>query len=503
MIFRFADYFVDIERLELTGPSGPIALQPQAFALLQFLMENSDRVVTKDEIFDAVWQGRIVGDGTLNARINAIRTAVGDDGTRQEIVKTLPRQGFRFVAELMVDEDPVAIPEGEEAVSKSVGILPFTDIGNDPEQAYFADGLTEDLITDLSKVNDLFVIARNTSFSFKGSSKSTVEIGQEMGVAYVLEGSVRRVGGRIRINTQLVATESGGSVWAERYDRDFSDIFAVQDDITTEITSALQLNLTQSSGTNFGASAETYELCLRARALFFKFQPEAFNQCVALLDKAVEIDPNYSRAWAEQVFPYQSGHTFGFPGFDDGLRIAIEKGQRAVELKDTSGFAHSRLAWALTISGQHEPSLKHFRRAVELEPKNAEVYAWYCEALNFAGEPEKAIDVAETCLHFDPIAPANVLHHLGHARFLLGEFEAAIELEARVARVMPSFPPGRIIATAALVETNRQDEAREQIEAILDYNPDFKLLHFQERYPYKDQAQLDRISKALIAAGLT
>ncbi len=503
MIFRFSDYCVDAERLELSGPSGPVSLQPQAYALLVFLIENTDRVVTKDEIFDAVWQGRIVGDGTLNARINAIRTAVGDDGSRQMIIKTLPRQGFRFVAALEYGATSTPVSESHFETFKSVGILPFTDIGNDPEQAYFADGLTEDLITDLSKVQDLFVIARNTAFSYKGSSKSTVEIGREMGVAHVLEGSVRRAGGRIRINSQLVATETGGSVWAERYDRDLSDIFAVQDEITLEITKALQSNLEQNSGVNRGGSVEAYELCLRARALLFKFQPEALNECVALLDRAVEINPNYSRAWAEQVFPHQSGHTFGFPGFDDGLRIAVEKGWRAVELEETSGFAQARLAWALIMSGQHDLSLEHFDRAVELEPNNAEVYAWYCEALNFADEPERAIDAAETCLHFDPAAPPNVLHHLAHSKFLLGDLDGALELEGRVARVMPSFPPGRIISASSLVETKRLEEASEHIQAILDYNPDFKLRHFRERYPYRDKTQLDRISKALIAAGLS
>jgi len=502
MIFAFSDYTVDNERLELSGPSGPIPLQPQAFNLLVFLIEHAGRVVSKDEIFEAVWQGRIVGDGTLNARINAIRTAVGDDGTRQAVIKTLPRQGFRFVANLddgVAVRSEVAQPSGP---AKSVGILPFTNIGNDDEQAYFADGLTEDLITDLSKVQDLFVIARNTAFSFKGSSRSTIEIGRDMGVAHILEGSVRRAGDRIRINAQLVETKTGGSVWAERYDRDFSDIFAVQDDITSEITRALQANLQSNEGINRGASAEAYELCLRARALFFKFQPDAFVECLALLDQAVEIDPSYSRAWAEQVFPYQSGHTFGFPGFENGLSVAIEKGRRAVELDDKSGFAHARLAWALTINGEHDPSLEHFSRAVELEPNNADVYSWYCEALNFAGLPDQAVDAAETCLHFDPVAPPNVLHHLGHAKFLLGDYATAIELEGRVARVMPSFMPGRIIATAALVENGQIAEAVEQIQDTLSLNPDFKLQHFQERYPYRDAAQLDRITKSLIAAGL-
>ena len=502
MKFRFSSFVVDTDRLELIGAAGPVPMQPQAFSLLVFLIENAERVVTKDEIFDEVWQGRIVGDGTLNARINAIRTALGDDGATQGVVKTMPRQGFRFVAELEPHNDAPEISIGQPINQKSVGIMPFTDIGNDPEQGYFADGLTEDLITDLSKAHDLFVIARNTSFSYRGSSKSTTEIGREMGVAHVLEGSVRRAGGRIRINAQLVATESGGSVWAERYDRDFNDIFAVQDDITAEITKALKANLVAGAGINRGGNAHAYELCLRARALFFKFNPDAFRECVALLEQAVEIDPNYSRAWGEQVFPWQSGHTFGFAGFENGLVVAIEKGRRAVALDENSGFAHARLGWAFVIDGQHDSALEHFGRAVELEPNNADVYGWYSEALNFAGEPEQAIDAAETCLHFDPIAPANVLHHLAHAKYLLGQFDEAIELENRVARIMPSFPPGRLIASAALVESDRGDEARAHIEELAELNPNADLAHFKERYPYRDPVVKERVVKALVTAGL-
>ena len=158
--------------------------------------------------------------------------------------------------------------------------------------------------------------------------------------------------------------------------------------------------------------------------------------------------------------------------------------------------------WALIIDSAHDASMEHFSKALALEPNNAEVYAWYCEALNFAGEPEQAIDAAETCLHFDPIAPPNVLHHLAHSKFLLGELEEAVELENRVARIMPSFPPGRIIAASALVELGRADEAAEHIQDILTYNPEFKLSDFRDRYPYRHQAQKDRIVKALEIAGL-
>lgn len=500
MIYQFSEFTVDTKRLELSGNSGPIPLQPQAFALLVFLIENADRVVTKDEVFETVWQGRIVGDGTLNARINSIRAAVADDGTRQEIIKTLPRQGFRFVADLgqqAMQEKPEV-----EMEPKSVGILPFTDVGNDPEQGYFADGLTEDLITDLAKIRDLFVIARNTSFSYKGSPKSTVDIGREMGVAHVLEGSVRRAGARIRINAQLVATETGGSVWAERYDRDFDDIFSVQDEITAEITGALEASLNTRTGRSTDNS-EAYELSLKARALFFQFTPEANRECIRLLDRAIELDPDFAEAWAGLVFPYQSGYSFAWPGYEDGVEIAQVKARRAVKMGPQLALTHCRLGWVSTIIGDHEFALEEFQCGVELEPNNADTYVWYCDALNFAGYPERAIPMGEAALRFDPVAPPNVLHHLAHAHYLLGDLEKAKTLDLRAAELVPFFPPTRLNLAATFVELGDTEAAKSQIETLLGYEESFSLARFWERYPYAQKDQQDRIAKALSAAGLT
>ncbi len=253
MNFSFGPFKVDTERLELSKDGSVIPLQPQAYALLVFLIENADRVVSKDEIIDTVLEGRIVGDGTLNSRINALRRALGDDGVTQSVIKTLPRQGFRFVGALSnegmesIDDRPAP---ANGAGSASIAVRPFMNIGADQEQSYFADGLTEDLITDLSKFPDLFVIARNSSFSYRNSPKNVTEIGRELGVAHVLEGSVRRAGNRIRINAQLIDAETGGHKWAERYDRDVLDIFELQDEIAEKIVSSLHLNLNVSSRTN-------------------------------------------------------------------------------------------------------------------------------------------------------------------------------------------------------------------------------------------------------------
>ena len=505
MNFRFGHFYVDTERFELTHSDEVVALQPQAFSLLVFLINNHDRVVSKDEIFENVWQGRIVGDGTLNARINALRRALGDDGSTQSMIKTLPRQGFRFVGEL-VEPDPCAKPDRDENIAHnnaSIAVLPFVNISGDQEQVYFADGLTEDLITDLSKIRDLFVIARNSSFSFRNSPKNVSDIGQELGVAHVLEGSVRKAGNRIRINAQLIDTKTGGHVWADRYDSDVQDIFEVQDEITRKIVSALHINLTAASrGSRSTHSVEAYELSLKGRAKFFMFSPESNEECIRLLDQAIAIDPSFSNAWAEQVFPFQSGWSFAWAGYDNGLGIAETKARRAVELGPESSLAHSRLGWVQTFLKKPDLSIASFERAVELDPNNADTHTWFCEALNYAGQPERALEVGHKSLRFDPVAPPNCLHHIGHAHFLVGDLDMAAKYDQRAIRMAPSFPPARIVMAAILVESGQIKAAKEQISDLLAIDPGYSFRRYDERYPYYSKQHRDRMKIALKAAGL-
>lgn len=506
MTFRFGPYSVDPERRELTCDGAHIPLQPQAFSLLVFLIENADRVVSKDDIIDTVWQGRIVGDGTLNARINALRRALGDDGTAQSVIKTLPRQGVRFVATLAPDDvsdNTTGSTDARHPDNTSIAVLPFVNIGADQEQVYFADGLTEDLITDLSKIRDLFVIARNSSFSFRNSPKNVTEIGRELGVAHVLEGSVRKAGNRIRINAQLIDAVSGGHIWAERYDSDVQDIFALQDEITGKIISALHLNLaTSPRSARSTHSVEAYELSLKGRAKFFMFSPETNRESIQLLEQAVAIDPNFSNAWAEQVFPYQSGWSFAWAGYDDGLEIAAQKAARAVELDPDSSLAQSRLGWVQTFLRQPEHSIKSFERAVEIDPNNADTYVWFSEALNYAGQPERAVHAGMAALRFDPVAPPNVLHHIGHGYFLQGDLENAVEYVGRAIRMAPSFPPARIVMAAILVEAGRTKAAREQIGDLLSIDLDYSFKRYDERYPYYSDQHRARMTAALKSAGL-
>ena len=312
---------------------------------------------------------------------------------------------------------------------------------------------------------------------------------------------MRRSGGRIRINTQLVATESGGSVWAERYDRDFDDIFALQDEITAEITSALKVNLISGTGRSTDNS-EAYELSLKARALFFQFTPEANRECIRLLDRAIELDPEFAEAWAGLVFPYQSGYSFAWPGYEDGVEIAQIKARRAVKMGPQLALTHCRLGWVSTIIGDHEVTLSEFQRGIELEPKIADTYIWYCDALNFAGFPEQAIPVVEAALRFDPVTPPNALHHLAHSHYLLGDLEKAKSLDLLAAELVPFFPPTRLNLAAVFFELGELVAAKAQIDTLLGYEEGFSLARFWERYPYANTDQQTRIAKALEASGL-
>ena len=255
MELLFAGYRLDIDRRELRRGSDPIAVEPQVFDLLVHLIENRDRVVSKDDLIAGVWGGRIVSDSTLTSRINAVRRALGDSGEEQKLIRTIARKGFRFVGEVCVagmEVPPASAPgQGPEPNRPAlplpdrpaIAVLPFTNMTGDPAQEYFSDGISEDIITALSKLRWFFVIARNSSFIYKGKAVHLKQIADQLGVGYVVEGSVRKGGDRVRISAQLNDVATGSHIWAERYDRELADVFAVQDEITEAIVGAIEPQL--------------------------------------------------------------------------------------------------------------------------------------------------------------------------------------------------------------------------------------------------------------------
>ncbi|WRJ90550.1 winged helix-turn-helix domain-containing protein [Bradyrhizobium japonicum] len=253
MRYRFEEFAFDIDRRELHRGAEVVSITPQVFDLLEYLLRKRERVVSKDDLINAVWSGRIVSDAALTTRLNAARSAIGDSGEEQRLIKTLPRKGFRFVGQVQETREVAASNPGEVAPESapalpdrpSIAVLPFENMSDDPEQEYFADGMVEEIITALSRFKWLFVIARNSSFTYKSKAVNVKQVGHELGVRYILEGSVRKAAGKVRIAGQLIDAVTGAHIWADRFERDLTDVFALQDEVTVAVVSAIEPKLVQ------------------------------------------------------------------------------------------------------------------------------------------------------------------------------------------------------------------------------------------------------------------
>lgn len=302
MAYRIGHYQLDPLCRELRYGQTLRRLEPQVFDTLLFLVENRARVVSKSDLVAAVWNGRFVSDATVESRIKAARRAVGDDGRSQKIIRTIPRRGFRFVAEVEgadghAGKSALVLPE-----KPSIAVLPFQNMSGDAEQEYFADGITEDIITALSRFPSLFVIARNSSFAYKGKAIDIRQIGRELGVRYVLEGSVRKAGPRLRITGQLVEAETGCHLWADRFDSVLEDVFDLQDRVTMAVAGAIEPSITQAeigrANRKPTENLQAYDWLLRALGERQQFSRDGVDRAMQMARRAIELDPHYAQAYA-------------------------------------------------------------------------------------------------------------------------------------------------------------------------------------------------------------
>ena len=305
MEFSFGDHVLDLDRRELRRGAELVALEPQVFDLLVYLVQNSDRVVSKDDMLAKIWSGRIVSESTLTSRISALRRAIGDSGEAQRLIRTVPRKGLRFVGSVEEARNAAAPPRplSTSPDKPSIAVLPFANIGGDPEQEYFADGMVEEIITALSRIRWLFVIARNSSFTYKDRAVDVKQVGRDLNVRYILEGSVRKAGQRVRISAQLIEAASGAHLWADRFDGSLEDVFELQDKVATNVAGviepALQVAETARLAKRPTDDLTAYDLYLRAHAMFFT-SARQIPGALQLLEQAIERDPGYgpALAWA-------------------------------------------------------------------------------------------------------------------------------------------------------------------------------------------------------------
>ena len=388
----------------------------------------------------------------------------------------------------------------------SIAVLPFVNMSDDPKQEYFSDGITEDLITDLSKISGLFIISRNSIFKYKGKSVDVKKISRELGVRYVLEGSVRRAENKVRINAQLIDSTTGGHLWAERYDRDLKDIFALQDEVTQRIVAALVIKLTEDEqellvrkGTD---SLEAYDFILRGSDYFYRFTKEANTQAQKMFERAINLDPGYALAYTLLGFTHWMEWAFRWSQDPRLLEQAFKLAQKAISLDDTGSKAHSLLGKVYLWKRQYDQAIAELEKTIALNPNYADGLAGLGEILCFAGRPAEAIAELKKAIRLNPIPPVWYFHSLGHAYFLTGRYKEAISALKRVINRNPNFWPAHIYLAASYIKIGQEEKAWAEAEEVFKVNPNFSLDDAGQRLPYKDQAILERLGDILQKAGL-
>jgi adenylate cyclase len=396
----------------------------------------------------------------------------------------------------------------------SIAVLPFANISGDKEQEYFSDGITNDIITELSKFSNLFVIASNSVFTYKGKPVKVNEVGRDLGVRYVIEGSVQKAADRVRIHAQLIDAATSRHLWADRYDRDLKDVFAVQDEITKSIVTALEVILTEDEkrrvARRYTDVLEAYDLFLRGRnyllagretGAFMRGTRETHLQARELFERAIGLDPKFAAAYAEKSITYFFNFVMPLSREEELLGPALEAAQRSVALDDSLPLAHARLSWVYLARRDQEAAIAEARRAIALDPNDAENHAQLGNILNWAGKPEEAIGFIEKAMRLNPLYPFNYSFYLGHAHFLLGQHEEAIALMNRALTRAGSFLPLRLHLAVLYQKLGQQEQAKAQVTEALKTFAWASIEDTRQRSLYKG-ALLEQFLDGLRKAGM-
>jgi len=501
--YFFDSYALDPDRRELREDGVLRALEPQVFDLLVYLIVNRDRVVSRDDMLAAVWKGRIVSESTLSSRINAARTAIGDDGNEQRLIKTIIRKGVRFVGEVLEKAptptlkgaapfDQSIDPENEIVAAQlpalpnkpSIAVLPFQNMSGDPEQEYFADGIADEILIALSRFRELFVIARTSSFTYKGKAVDVRQIGRELGVRYVLEGSVRKAGGRVRITGQLIDATSGAQVWSDRIEGEHGDIFDLQDRAASAVVNAIAPKVEQAEIARAVAKAtdslDAYDLFMRATACIYRWGRSDLEEAEVLLNRSIELDPKFAAAYigATWCLAWRLVNFWTDDLATDAARCGV-LARQAVDLAPDDANVLSIAGYSLAqVGGKFEEGIALINRAVSLNPNLAR--AWFVSAVVhiFIGKPETAIEHNERAMRLSPrdIVLHLMMHTMARACFYCGRLEEAIAWSTRAMRESPHTHEGSILHLAASYAlTQRPQDATAALAKFLAVHPQARL----------------------------
>jgi len=530
LLYCFEEFALDTVRRELRRGDTVMAVEPQVFDLLVYLVRNRERVVSKDDLLASVWGGRIVSDATLDSRINAARRALRDSGEEQRLIKTLPRKGVRFVGavreELTAEAKP-AQPEqrlatdGPDIIDQpasaaplpdrpSIAVLPFTNMSGDPEQEYFADGMAEEILTALSRCAWLFVVARNSSFTYKGKSVDIRQVGRELGVRYVLEGSVRRGGNRLRFTGQLIDATSGAHIWADRFDGELNDVFELQDRFTGSVVAAIEPRLQLAEIDRLknkpAADLDAYDLLLRAQQLEYHYSGESLADAIRLLKQALAIDASYAPAMALAAFCYTRRRQQGWAQDLEHERIeGAALATRAVELGNDDGnvlWMSAYAIWNLAMDTQRAKEL--VSHSLLINPNSAMALALLAWIESCTENPAKALELFQRANRLSPRDPRGwfITAGIANAHFTAGEFDQAVAWAKKALVLNPRFALALRILAASLAKRGDRAEAAAVIEDMLKIEPELTLSKLRERLLFMSEWFWSRYSEGLRLAGL-
>jgi TolB-like protein len=506
----FGRYRLDPRGGLMSGTRG-VRLTPKALTLLSYMAGRPNEVIPKEELFAAVWPEVTVGDAALVTCIQEIRRALGDDARQPRYIETLHRRGYRFIGKLAA-QLPAATGEKTPALAlpdrPSIAVLPFDNMSEEADQEYFADGISEDLITGLSRIHWLFVIARNSTFVYKNRAVDIKQVARELGVRYVLEGSVRRAGKRIRISAQLIDAISGGHHWAERYDRELGDIFAVQDEITRNVVAAIEPRLMAAEGiralSRSADDLDAWERVARAQTHVWRLTRADYETAIDGLTQAAEAYPDYAPARSRLAFRLLFAAHMGWVDREVGLRKGREHAVRAVALDDCDSWGQTALGYLAMMERRTVESLAAFRRAVELNPNSATAHGDLSRGLAFAGHDREAIEHAEDAIRLSPMDPdmALFLGGIAVAHYGAGRYAEAHRVSEELLRLRPGFQGAQRLHCASLAQTGRIDEARAYLDIVRREQPQLSLDWIKASVPYQTPQLMERFLEGMRKAGL-
>lgn len=529
-----------------------VALEPKVMDVLVYLARHPGRVIGREELEAAVWSGRVVSYDAVTNAIIKLRRAFGDDPRKPRVIETLSKKGYRLiaavepVAEATADAasplapaaaarrhslykvkpfgyalaallvaamaawwlrdgagpDRTAAPAPEGV---AIAVLPFENLAGDPSQDYFSNGITEDLITELSKIPDLTVIARGSAFAY-AKADSLERVRSELGVRYVVRGSARREGERVRVNAQLIDAVHGRHLWAERYDATLEDTLALQASITREIAGVLEVRLAREPGGVAGrytASVEAYDYFLRGLDHYGRRSPDDLGSARAYFEQAIALDPSFARAYANVGLAHLQQVIGGWDEDPDAsLDRAQAMAQQALSLDESLAEIYFVSAFVALFRHEHEDAIRALDRALALRPSYADAYALLAWVLHFAGRPEQARPTMERAIRLNPRVPSAYLMTRSEIDFLQGRYQDAIAGLERAHEINPNHPRIQLLLAAAYAHAGRTDDARWTVEQVALLYPTVSRSRLQRTFPFRDRAHLDHLLDGLRKAGL-